>query len=896
MQNEEEPEREAVLRDGSIVRIRPATDSDRPLLEKFVAELSEASLFERFVTELDRPEALRLLAPRPGSYILIAEREGKIIGHGEFHEPGAGLPAEVGVVVSDSFQGEGLGTVLLGELAEAAHDKGISVFHASLSPDNTAVISVLHDLGFPTSLTVEPGRVMVSLPTSVDRDTVLAFDRREAIASRAALQKFLNPTSVSVIGASRDPDSIGGRLFKNIIDAPFQGKVYPVNPNASVVQSVPAYKSILNCPGPVDLALIVVPAGGVLQVAKQCAQKGVKALTVISSGFAEVGKDGGALQQELVGICREYGMRLIGPNCMGLVNTDPKVNLNAQFSSLKPLAGHIGFLSQSGALGIAVIERANQLGLGLSAFVSVGNKADVSGNDLLEYWESDPNTDLILLYLESFGNPRKFGRIARRVTRKKPILAVKSGRTAAGFRATQSHTGALLAASDVTVEALFHQAGVIRADTLSEMFDVASLLACQPVPKGNRVAIVTNGGGAGIMAADACEGVGLKVPELGPEVQAELRTFLSREAGVRNPVDMIASATAGDFERAIGTVSKDPNIDSMIVLFIPPIAISPEDVASAILKSTAELRGRLTVVSTFMATHGIPDLLSGENVKVPTYPFPEAAARALSRAVGYGRWLSRQDQTSARPRDIRREEALGIAARNLSTGADWLHPEEARKLLDCYGIRVVQTVTASNPEEAGKVASNIGGKVVLKGVAEGLLHKTEAGAVMVGLMGEEQVRESAAKMASKLISQGFSPSGFLIQPMVEGGVEMIVGSTLDPTFGPVVACGAGGTLVELLKDVSVRLAPVSSGDAAEMLHELKTFPLLTGYRGGPVCDAASLEDVITRVSFLVDDVQEVAELDLNPVIVTPAGTSVVDFRIRLETRPQRVPLGAKSTA
>ena len=637
----------------------------------------------------------------------------------------------------------------------------------------------------------------------------------------------------------------------------------------------------------------MVPAAYVVKVAKECAQKGVGALTVISSGFAEIGKEGAALQVELRKTCREAGMRLIGPNCMGIVNTDPAVSLNAQFAPFHPIRGRMGFLSQSGALGIAVIEHANRLGLGMSTFVSVGNKADISGNDLIQYWEDDANTDLILLYLESFGNPKKFARVARRATKRKPILAVKSGRSAAGFRATQSHTGALLAASDVTVDALFRQTGVIRMDTLGEMFDVASLLISQPVPRGDRVAVITNAGGAGILAADASDGAGLKVPELSASTQAELRSFLSPDAGVRNPVDMIASATAADYARAIRTVSADPNVDALVVIFVPPIAITPEEVAKQILAATAELKGRIPVVATFMAYHGISEVLSDGRVMVPSYPFPEVAVRAMGMAASYGRWLATPVEAPSAFPDVRREDAVGLVSRCLSKGEGWLSPGDAEDLLRCYGIPVIKTVRAATPEEAGQAAAGLGGKVVLKGVAEGLLHKTEAGAVKVNLSGAAQVAEEARKMSSALKEQGFRSAGFLVQPMAEQGAEMIVGITSDPTFGPLVACGAGGTLVELMKDVSIRLAPVTARDASEMVRELKTYPLLTGYRGSPPLDAAALQQVIERVSALADDISEVSELDLNPVIVGPRGVSIVDFRVRLAVRGPEAALGER---
>lgn len=883
---------DVVLVDGSIAHVRRAHEADSALISAFAAGLSKESVYERFLQFVDRKEVARMLSPAQNSFVLVAEREGKVVGQAAFYSTSSAT-AEIGIVLAEGFQGKGLGTIMIGQLAEVAHEEGIGDFQAYVSSRNSKMIKMMHDMGFPVSVSIEPDLVKMTFPTSIESKTLEAFDMRDATAATAAVQNFFSPRSLAVIGASRERDSIGGRLFKNILEAGFQGPVYPVNPKSEVVQSVPAYKSVLECPGPVDLALVVVPAVAVTRVARECAEKGVKALVVISSGFAEIGKEGAALQRELVEVCRGSGMRLVGPNCMGIVNTDPKVSMNAQFAPLSPAHGRVGFLSQSGALGIAVIEHANRLGLGMSSFVSVGNKADISGNDLLQYWEADKNTDLILLYLESFGNPRRFGRIAKRVSRRKPILAVKSGRSAAGFRATQSHTGALLSASDVTVDALFHQAGVIRMDTLGEMFDIASFLISQPIPKGDRVAVITNAGGAGILAADACEGLGLKVPEFSAEVQAELRTFLSPDAGVRNPVDMIASATAPDYERAIRAISKDPNIDAMVVLFVPPIAIKPEDVASNILAATAELKGRVAVVTTFMAYHGISEMLTDGKVKVPSYPFPETAVRALARAVDYGRWLARPADEPTKFEGLCREESIGLVARNLAAGAGWLSPADAESLLRCYGIPVVRTMRAGSPEEAGLAAANLGGKVVLKGNASGLVHKTDAGAVALDLSGREQVTAAARKMAASLSAHGFQNPSFLVQPMVERGAEMIVGITSDPTFGPVVACGAGGTLVELLKDVSIRLTPVTHRDAYEMIRSLKTYPLLAGYRGEFPCDVPALQDVIERVSALAEDIPEVAELDLNPVILSSKGATVVDFRVKLGERASTLPLGAK---
>jgi acetyl coenzyme A synthetase (ADP forming)-like protein len=887
-------ETDVVLRDGSLAHVRPVKSDDRAVLIGFVKTLSPQTIYLRFFHALTPEQAVTDLIPRENQFALLAMREDKVIGHTIYTTvlPGKAEPA---VVVADEYQNKGLGTILLGQLTQAAIGEGISELEAHVAPENAPMLKVLRELGFPTILKSEPGFIRVTFPASLLPEALRRFERRETVAAIAAMEKFFQPRGIAVIGASRERGGISGEIFRNILEAGFQGPVYPVNPNAEVVQSVKAYHSVLDCPTPVDLAFIVTPAPVVLPVVRECAQKGVQALVVISAGFAEASQSGALLQRELVEACRETGVRLIGPNCMGIVNTDPKISLNGQFSPYKPRPGKIGFLSQSGALGIAIIDYANRLGLGMSTFVSVGNKADISGNDLIQYWENDDNTNLILLYLESFGNPRKFARISRRVSRKKPIIAVKGGRSAAGFRATQSHTGALVAASDVTVDALFRQAGVIRTDVLAEMFDVAALLTTQPVPKGDRVAIITNAGGAGILAADACEDSGLRVPELAVDTQTMLTSFLSPAAGVRNPVDMVASASADDFARTIRVVASDPNVDALIVIFIPPMALRPEEVAGEILTAARELDGRIPLISTFMASHGSPEILSDGQCRIPSYPFPEEAARALASAVQYGKWLATPQGTPTNFSDLRRESATALVAHALRDGGRWLTQEEIESLLDCYGIPLVKTLLVSTPQEAGQVAAELGGEVVLKAVAAGLVHKTEAGAVRLALEGNDETEKAAEEMLKQLASAGLKGTGFILQPMVQAGIEMIVGVTHDPVFGPIIVCGTGGILVELLKDVVVRITPLTDQDASDMIHSLKTFPLLSGYRGGSRYDIAALEQNILRVGALVEDIHEIAELDLNPVIVLPEGqgVTVVDARIRVAEALPPLPVGAK---
>jgi acetyl coenzyme A synthetase (ADP forming)-like protein len=887
-------ETDVVLRDGSIAHVRPVQPEDHDLLVCFIKNLSAESFYLRFLHALKPEEAVKWLIPGEGQFALLVIREEMVIGHAIYAIilPGK---AEAAVVVADDYQRKGLGTILLGQLTQAAIAAGISVLEGEVAPENARMLQVLRELGFPTVLKSEPGFIRVTFPASLVPEALVQFEQREAEAAVAAMEKFFRPRGVAVIGASRQRGSISGELFRNMLDAGFHGPVYPVNARAEVVQSVVAYHSVLDCPGPVDLAFIVVHAQAVLPVARECAQKGVSALVVISAGFAEADETGSQLQQELVGICRERGMRLIGPNCMGIVNTDPTVSLNGQFSPFKPIQGKMGFLTQFGALGIAIIDHANRLGLGMSTFVSVGNKADISGNDLIQYWENDNNTNLILLYLESFGNPRKFSRISRRVCRTMPIIAVKGGRSSAGFRATQSHTGALVTASDVTVDALFRQSGVIRTDVLAEMFDVAALLTTQPVPRGDRVAIITNAGGAGILATDACEDLGLEVPELTSDTQAALKTLLSPAAGVRNPVDMVASASSSDYARTIRAVAIDPNVDALIVIFIPPMALRPEEVAREILMAARELDRRIPILSTFMASHGSPEILSDGQIRIPSYPFPEAAARALARAAQYGKWLATPEGNAPKFPDVHREDAAALVAHALRAGERWLTSEEVESLLSYYGIPLIKTLRVTTPEEAGLVAAELGGQVALKGIAPRLVHKTEAGAVRLALAGGEETEKAAEDMLKQLESEGLKGTGFIIQPMVPSGIEMLVGVTHDPVFGPIVVCGAGGALVELLKDIAVRITPLTDRDAREMVSSLKTFPLLNEYRGGPRYDVSVLEEVILRVGALVEDIHEIGELDLNPVIVLPEGqgVSIVDARIRVDEALPPLPFGAK---
>lgn len=883
---------DVVLRDGSTVRIRVMKPTDETGLLALLQSLSEDSRWMRFYS-LPGQSVLAAEAHREANldhtFALVASSgaEQRIVGHA-FYVGIDEQRAEVAFTIANDFQGRGLGTLLLCQLAGVASANGIQAFEAEVVGANRAMLGVFRESGFPLDVSASAGQVHVTFPTSFTTEALQRFERRESIAAVNALKLFFEPRAIAVIGASRQRGTIGGEIFHNLLSYGFKGSVYPVNPSADAIEGIPAYSSIEDISEAIDLAVIIVPAARVIQVAAACARKGVKALVVISAGFSETGKEGQVRQTELVKICRSAGMRLIGPNCMGIANTNPAVLLDATFAPGVPPRGRVGFSSQSGALGLAIIEFANSLGLGISTFVSVGNKADISGNDLLRYWESDDDTDVILLYLESFGNPKKFSQIARRVGRKKPIVVVKSGRSAAGARATSSHTGALLAASDVTVDALFRQAGVIRTDTLAELFDVASLLANQPLPTGHRVGIITNAGGPAILCADACEARELEVPVLAADGQARLRAFLPPGAGVGNPVDMIASAPAEHYRQAIEIVAADPNVDALIVIFTPPLVTRAADVANAISQAAQRIDKNKPLLSVFLSAEPVPEQLRTSDRCIPSYSFPETAAIALARAARYGGWRSRPETTVVQFEDIKRDEAATIVATALARGEGWLTPEEVAKLCTCYGLPLVEQRIVESTEDAGTAAQQLGGEVALKAIATGLLHKTEAGAVKLHLRGAADVTAAARDMSRKLKSLGQSPTGFVVQRMASPGVEMLIGVVHDPQFGPVVACGAGGIQVELLRDVSIRLTPLAREDAAEMIHELKTYPLLTGFRGAPVCDVAALEEGLLRLSAMVEDLPQIAELDLNPFVVHERGASILDARIKVsavEPRP-----------
>jgi len=882
---------DVALRDGSTLRIRPVTAKDRPAIEVFLRNLSPESICFRFFGQVNLDWAARWATDVDygDRYALVAMAGPghAVVAHAAYVRTGEDR-AEVAFTVADAWQAHGIATIMLAHLATVAEAHGVAVFTAEVLPDNHRMIGVFRDSGFPVARRSGDGVIEVELPTSRSRQTRQSFEQRSQTAAIAAVGRFLRPRSVAVIGASRELATVGGELLRNLCSDGFAGDVYPVNLRAGMVQGQRAYGSIGKVPEQVDLAVIAVPAAQVADVARECGSAGVHALLVISAGFAEIGGEGVLRQQELLAICREAGMRLVGPNCLGVLNTAADVRLNATFAGHTPPLGPIGFLSQSGGLGIAIIEAASRMRLGLSSFISVGNKADVSGNDLLEYWEHDPGTEVVLLYLESFGNPRRFSRIARRVAASKPIVAVKSGRSPAGARATSSHTGVLLSSTDVTVDALFRQAGVIRTDTMHELFDVGALLSSQPIPAGARVAIVTNAGGPGILCADACQAAGLEVVELTQDVRRLLGAFLAPEASLGNPIDMIATAPAESYRRAIETLVQEGACDAIVAIFVPPLVTRAREVAREI-RAAALAAGGVALASVFMNREGAPRE-RGSRRRVPSFDFPEDAARALAHAADYGRWRARAAGVLPKLPGCRPDEAAAIVTEELVAGEGWLAPERVTALLACYGLPLIASRVVRTAKQAVTAAAELEGPVVLKAVAADLVHKSDIGGVRLGLEGRAAVAGAAREIDAAVRGAGHRLDGYLVQSMAAPGVELLMGVVHDESFGPVIACGAGGTSAEVLGDVQVRITPLTDLDAAEMLRALRCRPLLEGYRGAPPCDIAALEDVLLRLSALVESHPEIAELDANPVVASPDGAMIVDARIRLAGVQPRQPL------
>ncbi|HUE86115.1 MAG TPA: GNAT family N-acetyltransferase [Vicinamibacterales bacterium] len=867
------PDCDVVLRDGTTLRVRPLGPDDAAPLNRFLEALSPDSVYFRFFNPRPAQAAIDRLLSADGDdeFALVAECGGDIVALAQYAritgQPGS---AEAAFLVADAMQGRGVGTRLLEQLADHARPRGIETFYAWVMSANHRMLQVFVDSGFTVRSKSDQGVLEVVLSLEQTTTFTSRSAARASVAARASLRPFFEPASVAIVGASRERGSVGAEIVNNLRTTGYRGRIVPVHPVAREIQGLPAFARLTEIPEEIDLAVIVVPAASVLDVARDAAARHVKALVVISAGFSEIGVTGRAREAELLGIVRDAGMRMIGPNCMGLLNADPAVLLNATFSPVFPPAGRVAFSTQSGALGLAILDYARRVNLGISTFASIGNKADVSSNDLIQYWADDPKTAVILLYLESFGNPRKFGQLARAVGRSKPIVAVKAGRSDAGARAASSHTGAL-ASSDTIVSALFHEAGVIRTTTIEEMFDVAMLLDRQPLPGGRRVAILTNAGGPGILAADACEGRGLEVTPLLDQTVAALRVFLPPAAGFQNPVDTLATASAAHYAQSMRLLLADPNVDSLLTIFIPPLVTAAPDVAAA-MTDVARTASK-PVLATFMGVEGAIPMLA----PIPAYRFPEAAISALARVTDHAEWRRRP---IGQIPDFATEVAAAraIIEEALAREAGWLGPVDAQRLLDALGVSAVPLRLVRDEDDAVSQAGELGYPVALKAFGPAILHKSDAGAVHLNLQDGHAVRAAYQDLVTRL---GSRMSGLLVQPMAGAGVEMFVGGLQDPSFGPVVFCGSGGVLVELFGDAACRLCPLTDREAEDMLNDIRGVARLRGHRGTPPADEAALCDALLRVAALLDASPEIQELDINPLNVLAHGVAALDARIRV---------------
>ena len=704
-------------------------------------------------------------------------------------------------------------------------------------------------------------------------------------APTGALDPILRPSRIAVIGASRTPNTIGYQVVSNLVTNGFAGAVYPVNPRAVAIHGLPAWPGVLDLPHAPDVAIVTVPREHVLEVADQAGQRGARGLVVISAGFREVGGDGIARERALLDIAQRHGMRLVGPNCMGMINTDPDVRMNATFARPMPPFGRAAFVSQSGALGVSVLDYAKELGIGIAQFVSMGNKADVSGNDLLLQWEHDPQIGVILMYVENFGNSRRFLEVASRITRTKPIIVVKSGRSVVGARAASSHTGAL-AASDSSVEALLQQAGVLRAGSIEELFDMAMAFSVLRPPRSRRTAVIGNSGGPGVLAADALEERGLDVVEFTDATVRTLEPLFPAEASIRNPLDMIASANPAGYRIALDAVLADERVDAAVAIFTPPMGVDPSEVATAI-GSVAMAHPDKPVLAVLMGRERLPEAkLELQRAGVPAYIFPESAARALGALARYGEIAARPAASGALPAipaaAATRTEAIITQARR--EGRLKLTEHEALAVIEAYGIPTVGSAVAATADDAVRAADAVGYPVVLKVISPQVIHKMDVGGVRLGLVDAAAVRRAHDEMIARV--RAAVPDavieGVLVQRQAVTSRELIVGLTRAPGFGGMVMVGLGGTYVEVLRDVAFRIAPIGMADAGEMLRSLRSAAILGPVRGQGAVPMERIQDVLVRVGIIADAHPAIAELDINPLAIGPEGGLALDARVLLE--------------
>ncbi|MEU0793893.1 GNAT family N-acetyltransferase [Amycolatopsis sp. NPDC005961] len=871
-------EADVVLSDGGTVHLRPVVPTDADGLVAFHGKLSERTRYFRYFGAYPRiPEKdlKRFSTVDHHDRVAFAAFLGDdIVAVGRYERLDHGPSAEVAFVVSDAHQGRGLGSILLEHLAAAAAECGLRRFVAEVLAENAAMVRVFRDAGYQVSREFEEGVLHLEFDIDPTEESLAVARSREQAAEARSVHNLLHPTSVAVIGASAEPGKVGHVAFATLLAAAFTGTVYPVNPEHRSVRGVRAYPSVLDIPDSVDLAVVAVPAESVESVLDACLAKGVKTLLILSSGFAEAGPHGLHAELRLVGEARAHGMRVVGPNALGVLNTAPGVRLNATLAPRLPVRGRTGFFCQSGALGTAILADAESRGLGLSTFVSAGNRADVSGNDLLQYWETDPDTDLVLLYLESFGNPRKFARLARRLARTKPIVAVKSGRHAVRPQLAATSTEI----DEASVQALFEQAGVVRVDSLAQLFDTALVFAHQPLPAGPRIGIVGNSSAIGLLAADTARMQGLRL--------------------AFDPVDVGPQAGPDDFAKAVGEALTSPDADALVVVFAPPVAIPGTAYARTLRETVVELGQHKPIVSTFLAAEGVPRELAvstDDGVptrgSIPSYPSPERAVNALARIVRYAAWRQRPQGTLVTPPGIHTEQAQ-VIVRELLEGEDGrttlLSDTDVVRLLGCYGIDVVPFRVASTVDEAVAAAAELGYPVTLKAVDERLRGRPDLAGVRLDLASADSVRT-----AYETLREISDDDDVYVQRMAPKGLSCVIGLQDDPSFGTLVSFGLSGLVSTLLGDRAYRAVPLTDVDAATLLREPRTAPLLTGYRGDEPADLAALQDMVLRVAALAEDNPEVRSLVLDPILASPDGAFVANARLVLGPPPSRPDTGPR---
>ena len=696
------------------------------------------------------------------------------------------------------------------------------------------------------------------------------------------LDKIMRPKSIAVVGASTKPKTIGSEIMQRLRDYKFNGKIYPVNPKGGMIEGFQAYTSISEIPGEVDLAVIVVNAKFVLDTIDQCHAKGIKGLCIITAGFKETGAEGAEAEKQLLAKVREYGMRCVGPNCLGVLNTNPEISMDATFAEALPVRGDIGFVSQSGALGGGILNILKDLNLGFAQFISIGNQADVNAETALEYWENDDDVKQILLYMESIQNPANFRKLASRITKKKPILALKAGRSAAGASAASSHTGSL-AGADKAADALLKQCGVIREFSLKNLFANAKAFSNCPIPKGNRVAIVTNSGGPGIMATDAVCESGMQMAKISDKTKEELRSFLPSAASVKNPIDMIASAPIEHYKQTLETVLKDPEVDMVAVIYLPFLGLKDIDVAKALMEIKAK-NPEKPILGVFMTTSEFFTEISNMDVNMPFYMYAEEAAEAMARLDRQRKWMERPEGKMP-VYDVDKAKAEKIIKGAVAEGRAQLTTLESIDVLDAYGIRACKYGLATNEEEVVNLGNSIGYPVVMKMTSKTTSHKTDVGGVRVNIQSEEQLREEYRDLIAKLTEKGLIDGleGVIIQEMVKGNREMVCGIATDPQYGPMMMFGLGGVFIETMKDVTFRIAPLTDVDADEMIKSVKAYELLKGARGTKPADMAQIQETLLRLSQMVNDFKFIDELDINPLLISEkTGEGIaVDGRIKV---------------